>query len=144
MKKTTIKNTVTGKEMTFEISEGLEDMNAKRFNELKKYIIQVETGTDIPSLKNAFVKISNQFDKGSASGMYRELYNFIFSLQQLEAKEDPDQMCFALMTLEDGENPAIVDDTKLKDKINRMVECGLTQGMVREEVANFLSALIRL
>lgn len=142
MKKISIENKIAKKKMTFQCCEGVEDINAKRWNEVKKQLARIESGLDIPTLKEMFKKYTLAFDKGNHGASYRVIADFLFSLEQVEKNNDPDQMIFALMTLEDGEDPATVDATKLKDKIERMCAAGLTQGCIREEVENFIEGLI--
>jgi hypothetical protein len=139
MKQHTITN--GDKSMTFQICEGIEDINITRWNQIKKWIIQVESGTSIPNLRDMFTKFTAQFDKASPGGMYRVVHDYLHSLSSVTNAEDGDQMVFALMTLEDGEDPINIDESKLKDKLSRMADHGLTQGFVKQEVENFILGL---
>jgi len=132
MKKVTI-----GKQK-YEQCETAEDLPIKRYTALKHYMIYKETGVTIPSLINTVAGFVRGFDTESKSDMLITLHNYVTGLQQITDDFDPDQMVYALITFDEGEDKNSVDETKLKEKIERWSTDGLTQGTVEETVVNFI------
>lgn len=124
------------------ICESIEDLNIKRHVAVKQYMIMLETGYDAPELRKMFTDMKNEFDNQKPSGMLLCIYEFIVSLKHVEQMDDADQMIFALITLEKGEEPTVIDKTALKAKLDRYAKAGLKQGEVKEQVANFIRGSI--
>lgn len=127
--------------LSVKMCESIEDINIKRWTAIKAISLLQESGMGIPSLRDTFLKIRAEFDKQSPSGMLLELHDFLLRIEKIEHEEDPDQMMFALITLEEGEDPTSTDSTLLKEKLERYAQAGLTQEAVVKEVANFITGL---
>lgn len=133
MKKVTI-----GKQK-YEQCETAEDLPIKRYTALKHYMIYKETGVTIPSLINTISGFVKGFDRESKADMLITLHNYVTGLQQVNDDYDADQLVFALITFDKDEDKTKVDETILKEKIDRWNKDGLTQGLVEETVANFIN-----
>lgn len=133
MKKITIGN------REYEQCETAEDLPIKRYTALKHYMIYKETGVTIPSLINTISGFVRGFDNESKADMLITLHNYVTGLSQIQEDFDPDQMVFALITFDKDEDKNIVDETKLKEKIENWSKDGLKQGLVEETVMGFIS-----
>lgn len=120
--------------------ETAEDLPIKRYAPLKHYMIYKESGVTVPSLIKAMSGFIKGFDEESKAKMLISLHNYATGLQQTLDEFDPDQMVFALITFEDGEDKHIWDETKAKDKLEKWNKDGLTQGVVEDAVVNFIEA----
>lgn len=134
MKKVTI-----GKEK-YEQCETAEDLPIKRYTALKHYMIYKETGVTIPSLINTVAGFVRGFDNESKADMLITLHNYVTGLNQIKDDFDPDQMVYALITFEKDEDRNLVDETRLKEKIEKWSNDGLTQGLVEETIKGFIQA----
>lgn len=134
---------ITIGELEVSLCENIQDINGLRWTEFKSQMVTQESGYSVPSLKELFVNMKNNFDKNSPSGMIIELYEFITGLKKTEAMEDADQLMFALMTVEPGEDTSITDKNFLTEKLSRYFKQGLTQGAIIDYVTNFILALRR-
>lgn len=132
MKKLTIGN------ITVDCCETAEDLPIKRAVAMKEYILYKERGLDIPSLVKTFKGFIQAFDEKSPSQMLISMMDFVKGAENIVKGEDPDQMLFALITFEDGEDKGNTDKTLLKNKLERLSKEGLSQGLVEKEVENFM------
>ena len=80
------------------------------------------------------------FDNESKADMLITLHNYVTGLNQIKDDFDPDQMVYALITFEKDEDRNLVDETKLKEKIEKWSSDGLTQGLVEETTRGFIQA----
>ena len=92
----------------------------------------------MPSLIDNYKNKLRAYDNESKADMLIADYNFLLGLTNIEKREDTDQMIFGLICNEKGEEINKVDATKIKEKLDRMSENGLTQGFVKKEVEDFL------
>ena len=132
-------------EQEFEQAETIEDLNIKRWVQFKNEMIADESGVDIPTLKEAFIKFRNEFDRESKAGMFIAIHDYIHKLNQLEQNNDPSQMMFALITYlpdEVGEKRISTDQTYLKEKLEFFAKAGLNQGQVKNDVTAFIGGLL--
>lgn len=124
------------------ISETIGDMTAIRFSRFKWYIIEDEHGMTLPSISETFKKFCDAFDRDSKSAMYVSIYEYMRGVNKVRDNHDPKHLMFALMTLEEGEKDTEIDETFLKAKMQKYLEAGLNQGVLEEEVVNFIVRLI--
>lgn len=129
------------KEGSIKICETIDDINIKRFMAMKEWIIYKESGMSMPSLKELYVDTLNAFDSEKPSRIVIGLHDQIRAINFVENGFDPDQMLFALMSVEEGEDVTVTDHTQLKEKCDRLAKLGLSQGEAVQEVANFIKAL---
>lgn len=132
-------------EQEFEQCESIEDLPMKRWVPFKNHMLQDESGVELPTLKNAFTQITQEFDKGSMAGMYRSIYDYIYKLSNIESGVDHTQMMFSLITFlpdETGEKRTQADQTYLQEKLETFAKAGLTQGQARNDVAAFIGVLL--
>jgi len=124
----------------YELCETAEDLPIKRFTALKHYMIYKETGVTIPSLINTVSGFVKGFDNESKADMLITLHNYVTGLQQVQDDFDPDQMVFALICFEKDEDKINWDETKGKEKLERMAQDGLDQRFVEETTVNFIKS----
>lgn len=125
-----------------DLAETTGDIPARRYREVKNWLIQDESGQTLPILKEMFSKFLNEFDKDSKAGMFLAVHTYISGLQKVIDGVDPGHMAFALITFEEGEDHNSIDETLMKAKLERYYEQGLMQSTIEEAVNSFLLALI--
>lgn len=128
---------VTIGDKEYQQCETAEDLPIKRYTALKHYMIYKETGVTIPSLIDTISGFVRGFDKESKADMLITLHNYVTGLSQIQDDFDPDQMVYALITFEEGEDINKVDETKLKEKLESWSE-HLTQGVVEDTIVGFI------
>lgn len=127
--------------LTIKICETIDDINIRRFIAMKEWVIYRESGMDMPSLKDLYIRTLNAFDNDRPSQIVIALHDQIRAIDFVNKGYDPNQMIFALMCVEEGEDQTVTDHTQLKEKCDRLAEAGLGQGFVVSEVENFTKAL---
>jgi hypothetical protein len=132
MKKVTIGN------IKYEQAETAEDLPIKRHTALRQYMIYKETGVTVPNLISTISGFVRGFDNESKADMLITLHNYVTGLSQIQNEVDPDQMVYALITFDKDEDKNKVDETLLKEKIERWSNEGLTQGVVEDAVKGFM------
>jgi len=132
------------KDDRFKLCETIEDINIKRFIAIKEQVILREAGMDFPSLKDLLIKWVRAFDNESKSQMLIHLHDHLRAISNLEKGKDPNQLIFALMVVEKGEDTSNVDETMLMERLETLSKLGLKQGTVISETENFINALFNL
>lgn len=113
--------------------ETIEDLPMKAWVAFKNYWMLDETGVEITTLKETFVKFTNEFDRNSPSGMFKTLYDYVYKLNQAEKQLDAWHLMFALLMYfpdeinAEGKVICNTDETYLKSKVDRLAELGFTQ-----------------
>lgn len=123
---------------SYKLFETAEDLSARRYAQLKEFLIQKETGASIQSISETFQRFVKNYDQESKAGMLLTLANYLTGLKQVEALEDADQMIFTLICVEEGEDITKYDKTQAKEKLERFNSQGLTQGLLAPIVLNFI------
>lgn len=121
----------------YQLMEDVGDINDKRFNFFKMYLLKSLEGIDRPLYKETLEKGIEFFNKQKyyqALGMFQ---NYGQSIENDGFNEDALSKCFALICLEDGEDQLNVDESYLNKKLETLWADGLTRGMVEESVQNF-------
>ena len=124
------------------VAETTSDISAIRFAHFKRYMIEDESGMELPKLADMFKKFCEAFDRDSKSAMFLSVYEYMRSITKMIDGYDPQQMMFALLTTEGNESEIEIDSTFLKEKMKRYFDEGLNQQMMESEVINFLKWLI--
>src|SRR3990167_3033341 len=96
-------------ELEVSLCENLEDMNMNRYTAFESQMLRQETGHEPPSLLKFYQDLLQEYDTGKNSAMLIRVHEEIISVKHNIAMEDANQIMFALMTLEEGENPASTD-----------------------------------
>ena len=122
----------------YKLCETAEDLSIVRYNELKVFMIQKDAGIDLPSLMENYKQRMQAYNTQSIPDLVIADYNFINGLQTVMDRTDSEQMIFALIVLEDGEEQTKFDRTQAREKLKRMNEQGLTQGEVSKVVKDFI------
>lgn len=127
-----------GQDIGLKLIETAEELPVRRYLELKAYLIQKETGTNLPSLHESMAQFVKEFDNRSQAGMLITIYNYLTGLTAVVEGEDADQMLFSLIVVEEKEDVKNYSKTAAKEKMARFAELGLAQKEVIEVVENFL------
>ena len=122
----------------YKLIKTAEELSVRRYAQLKEFLIQKETGVPIPSLIDTLRGFIKNFDNDSKAGMLITLNNYFMGVTQVGQGEDIDQMIFTVICLDKEENEKEYDKEQAKEKLKRMNEEGLTQGVIAREVENFL------
>ena len=84
-------------------------------------------------------KVKAYYNNGEYMQAYNELVNFNTAITMKDYQLDPLGMCFALITVEEGEDLNSTNETALKEKLKRMISNGLDYDVVKNEVLNFMN-----
>lgn len=122
------------------VCETLEDINIKRFVAHKEWMIVKELGIDFVRVTDVYAKFLRAVDEKSISAAIIALTDHMRGLKYIQDREDANQMIFALISVVEGEDCSITDNTVMKEKLSMLAGKGLTQGMVNAEVENFRQA----
>ncbi len=128
-----------GKE-EFQQIETLFDINDERFNVFKQYLLQIFERIDKPSFLIAFNNYVRAVNENRHADGVVEWYNFKKAQEFKELNYDAYSFCFALLTLEEGENQRDCSSDRQLKKLDRMRAEGLARGTVEEFVENFIKA----
>lgn len=130
--------TITIGSFNYKLCENAEDLGIKRFTEMKALIVLKETGISAPSLLKHYQAKIVAYNSKSPADMLIEDYNFYMGVKAINEREDTDQLIFGLICNEKDEDITKVDNTQIKEKLGRMADNGLTQGVVKKEVDSFI------
>lgn len=122
------------------LMEDVYDINDKRFNYFKMYLLKSLEGIDRPLYQECMIKatdLMNNHKYIQALGLFQ---NYGMSIEKDGFNEDALSKCFALICIEEGEDQTNVDETFLNKKLDGMWKEGLTRGFVEESVQNFTIA----
>lgn len=124
----------------FNLFETAEDLPAKRWLELRAYLVQKTVGVPIPDFHKWGSEFIKGFDNNSKSEMLIAWHNYMLGLTDVKNREDADLMIFAIICNEEGEETNRFDPSKAKEKLERMYAEGLTIGVAKENVDFFIDA----
>lgn len=122
---------------TYHLMEDVGDINDKRFNYFKMYLLKSLEGIDRPLFKQTLeqgTEFMNKQKFWQALGVFQ---NYATSIENDGYNDDALSKCFALICLVDGEDQLNVDENYLNTKLETLWADGLTRGMVEESVQNF-------
>lgn len=125
---------------TYHLMEDVYDINDKRFNYFKMYLLKSLEGIDRPLFTETHQKatdLMNAHKYLQANGLYE---NYLKSIEQDGYNDDALSRCFALICLTDSEDQLNTDENYLNEKLADMWANGLTRGLVEESVQNFTIA----
>ena len=124
------------------VAETTADLSAIRFAHFKRFMIEDESGMELPKLAEMFEKFCNAFDRDSKSAMFLSVYEYMRNIKKMIDEYEPQQMMFALITTEENESNVEIDITFLKEKMKKYLNEGLNQQIMESEVINFITWLI--
>lgn len=116
------------------------DINIMRWTAFKQYAPMMWEKMDSPTFFATMEKVRDKFNENDYWGAMIELQNYQTSIKNIEGGHDAWEMCFALITLEEGEDPTDISEESLMRKIQRLSSEGLTAEVVYREVENFMKA----
>lgn len=125
---------------TYRLMEDVYDINDKRFNHFKMYLLKSLEGIDRPLFAETHAKatdLMNNHKYLQANGLYE---NYLRAIELDGYNEDAISKCFALICLDDDEDQVNTDEMLLNKKLETMWANGLTRGFVEEAVQNFTIA----
>ena len=125
-------------EEEYSLCENAEDLSIKRFVHLKEYMMYKQTGVNAPDLMKTLQRFIDGYDNESKSEMLITIYDYLTGTKQVAELLDADQMVFGIIAFEKGEDVNLFSESTCKEKLARMNDNGLTQGLVEESVENFI------
>jgi hypothetical protein len=121
----------------YQLMEDVGDINDKRFNYFKMYLLKSLEGIDRPLYADTLTKgieLMNNHKYYQALGLFQ---NYGQAIEQNGYNEDALSKCFALICLDEGEDQLNVDELYLNKKLEGLWSNGLSRGFVEESVRNF-------
>ena len=131
-----MKNIQIGKG-TYQLMEDVGDINDKRFNYFKMYLLKSLEGIDRPLFKESLEKATDFFNRQKyvqALGLFQ---NYAHAIENDGYNDDALSKCFALICLTENEDQLQVDENFLNQKLEKLWADGLTRRFVEESVQNF-------
>ena len=126
-------------EEKYKVISNIGEIKYSRMNMFNQYISAVFQGLDIPLFAVTMDKVKAYYNNGEYMQAYNELVNFDTAIKMKDYQLDPLGMCFALITVEEGEDLNSTNETALKEKLKRMISNGLDYDVVKNEVLNFMN-----
>lgn len=120
--------------------EDVYDINDKRFNYFKMYLLKSLEGIDRPLFTECLQKatdLMNAHKYIQALGLFQ---NYAMAIEHDGYNEDALSKCFALICIEKDEDQSNVDENFLNKKLEEMWQNNLSRGFVEESVTNFTIA----
>ena len=123
-----------------QICEHQGDINYLRFVKFKQWIPQVFEKMDIPVFAIHHEKFCDLFNQGKYIQSASVWHDYQLAIKQAKENSfDAWGICFALLAVEEGEDPTLCpNDVQLQDKIKKYSALGLTAKTVKEEVLGFM------
>jgi len=113
------------------------DINDKRFNYFKMYLLKSLEGIDRPLFKESLEKATDFFNRQKYFQALGVFQNYAHAIENDGYNDDALSKCFALICLEEGEDQLQVDESFLNKKLETLWADGLTRRFVEESVQNF-------
>ena len=121
----------------YSLMEDVGDINDKRFNYFKMYLLKSLEGIDRPLYKETLEKATEFFNKQKFFQALGQFQNYAQAIEQDGYNDDALSKCFALICLSEGEDQLNVDESFLNSKLETLWADGLTRAQVEESVQNF-------
>jgi hypothetical protein len=126
------------------LCETASDLNIVRYAELKNCIIEHSSLTAAIPDPDAWLKERHKMYNSPGgcdfAGLVTADLNFAREINTCKIGYDAYQHAYAIITLEENEQPHIYDKTLAGEKLKRMAAAGLTQGEVQEAITDFILA----
>jgi hypothetical protein len=119
------------------LMEDVGDINDKRFNYFKMYLLKSLEGIDRPLFKETLEKGTEFFNHQKYFQALGVFQNYAHSIESDGYNDDALSKCFALICLFKDEDQLKVDELYLNEKLEEMWKEGLTRKTVEESVQNF-------
>ena len=123
------------------VAEHKGDVNYLRYVKFKQLVPQFWEKMDSPLFVEYLEKFEDHYNKGNYAKGYASLLDYKMAIDLTKSNHDAWGLCFALISYEEDEeigfNPT---DVELKEKLDRMVENGLTADKIKDCVVNFMKA----
>ncbi len=119
------------------LMEDVGDINDKRFNYFKMYLLKSLEGIDRPLFKETLEKGTEFFNHQKYFQALGVFQNYAHSIESDGYNDDALSKCFALICLFKDEDQLKVDELYLNEKLEELWKEGLTRKTVEESVQNF-------
>jgi len=117
------------------------DINYLRYVRFKQLAPQFWERMDSPLFASYFERFQDAHDQGKYSKGIMIMKDYALAISQAQQEHDAWGLCFALISYEKDEEVEFVPtDVQLKEKLDRMVNSGLTPEMIHDGVVNFMKA----
>ena len=120
------------------LCETANDLNARRYKELKDYLLMIESGVDVPTISKHALSVKTAINQNDIYSVVVGFHNFLTGLEMVKAKKDPFHYIFALIVSKPDEDQSVFSESLADDKLKEMYSEGLTQGYIEEVVNSFL------
>lgn len=122
---------------TYRLMEDVGDINDKRFNYFKMYLLKSLEGIDRPLFQKSLEMATEFFNKQKYFQALGVFQNYGQAIETDGYNDDALSKCFALICLVEGEDQLNVDETYLNKKLEEFWQNGLTRRIVEDSVQNF-------
>lgn len=127
--------------MPVKVCEHKGDINYLRFVKFKQYAPQFWERMDSPLFAEFFERFKTEHNKGNHAQGLAILLDYQFAIDNVKKSYDAWGVCFALITVLEGEEArSDLDILEIEKKIKKFTDQGITAEQVKSEVVNFMMA----
>ena len=124
----------------YSLCESVNDLYDIRFPVFLNFLRMSIENIDKPLFAVKKQKAEEWLNKAMPYNAVKEFLDYGSSIDLEQVNTTGLSMCFALICIDNGENQSKIDESFLKEKLNKMRKEGLKRGMVEEQVSSFIKA----
>jgi len=127
-------------EKEYNLCESVNDIYDIRFPVFLNFLRMSIENIDKPLFAAKQQKAEEWLNKAMPYNAVKEFLDYGSSINLEQVNTTGLSMCFALICLDNGEDQSNIDESFLKEKLDKMRKEGLKRGVVEEQVSSFIKA----
>jgi len=127
-------------EKEYNLCESVNDIYDIRFPVFLNFLRMSIENIDKPLFAAKQQKAEEWLNKAMPYNAVKEFLDYGSSINLEQVNTTGLSMCFALICLDNGEDQSNIDESFLKEKLDKMRKEGLKRGVVEEQVSFFIKA----
>lgn len=124
----------------YNLCESVNDLYDIRFPVFLNFLRMSIENIDKPLFAAKQQKAEEWLNKAMPYNAIKEFLNYGSSINLEQVNTTGLSMCFSLICLDNGEDQSNIDESFLKEKLDKMRKEGLKRGVVEEQVSSFIKA----
>jgi len=124
----------------YSLCESVNDIYDIRFPVFLNFLRMSIENIDKPLFAAKQQKAEEWLNKAMPYNAIKEFLNYGSSINLEQVNTTGLSMCFSLICLDNGEDQSNIDESFLKEKLDKMRKEGLKRGVVEEQVSSFIKA----
>ena len=127
-------------EADYTLCDGADELSAGIYPHFKYWYVNIKMGIDVPDFHKFASSIYQHYNEGKPADAVVSVSDFIRGMSQLKDISDPFAMAFTMIVYEKDEDTNKWSEGQAKEKLERMIGHGLTQGFIESTVESFFQA----